>query len=70
MKSNTIKMLKEATKKGINLIDVVNKVSRQNKANKFIEENAKHLNKKQKEQLKNVLVNFQNFLAQNGAELV
>ncbi len=64
------KMLLEAEKKGIRIVDVFNKVSRQKKADKFINANANDLNEKHKEQLKNVLVKFQKFLAENGAELV
>ena len=70
MESKEIKVLKEAEKKGIKIFDVMNKVSRQKKADQFIEENANHLSKKHKEQLKNVLVKFQKFLSENGAELV
>tara|TARA_R110001606_G_scaffold742_3_gene2923 strand:- start:1876 stop:2088 length:213 start_codon:yes stop_codon:yes gene_type:complete len=59
-----------AIKKNISIVDVADKLIRQKKADKFIEDNANHLNKKHKKELKNVLVKFQNFLSQNGAELV
>ena len=71
MKINQVKkMLLEAEKKGINLLSISEKLIRKKKADKFINENANHLNEKNKEQLKNVLVKFQKFLAENGAELV
>jgi len=70
MESKEIKMLKEAEKKGFNILESINKVMRQNQADKFIQQNANHLSAKHKDQLKKVLVKFQNFLAENGAELI
>ena len=63
-----MKLTKE--QKAEKIYNAINLVQREREAEKFINENANHLSLKNQEKLKTVLVNFQNFLAKNGAELV
>jgi predicted Co/Zn/Cd cation transporter (cation efflux family) len=68
LKQKVEKAMKSGSK--ISIVDSFNKVTRQGKAEKFINENANNLSSENQEKLKKVLVNFQDFLAKNGAELV
>jgi len=68
---NNIEIKNKALKqKAEKIYNAINLVQRESQAEKFINENANHLSLENQEKLKKVLVNFQDFLAKNGAELV
>jgi len=68
---NNIEIKNKALKqKAEKIYNAINLVQRESQAEKFINENANHLSLENQEKLKKVLVNFQDFLAKNEAELV
>tara|TARA_Y100000592_G_scaffold1049_1_gene1641 strand:- start:2054 stop:2272 length:219 start_codon:yes stop_codon:yes gene_type:complete len=58
---NIDNLINNAKRKGINPIEIITKITRENKADKFIKSKADFLTYQQKKNLKKVLVDFQKF---------